>query len=128
MPCISRRVLIVDDDPYHLEIYGMLIQRAGYEPVPVVVKFQGADFSTHGDGIAAIVLDYKLNSNKSTKQLAQELRALHPCAPILLLSDVGDMPPEMKPYAAGFVRKGEPEKLFEALHHLAPTDGGPKAA
>lgn len=121
------RILIVDDDPHHLEIYGMLIQRAGYEPVPVVVKFQGTDFSIHSD-IAAIMLDYKLNTNKTTKQLAQELQTLYPHAPILLLSDVWDLPLEMKPYAAMFVRKGEPEKLFEALQQLLPTDNGPVAA
>lgn len=36
-----KRVLLVDDDPYHLEIYGMLMKEGGYEPVPALVWSTG---------------------------------------------------------------------------------------
>lgn len=116
---VLKKVLIVDDDPYHLEIYGMLVRRAGYEPVPVVVQFEGAEFPPD-DEMGLIVLDYKLNTFKTTEQLARELKAQYQGAPILLLSDVWDMPLEMKAHVSAFVRKGEPDKLFDTLHRLLP--------
>ena len=36
-----HQILIIDDDPFHLEIYGMLVQQAGYAAVPVLVRFSG---------------------------------------------------------------------------------------
>lgn len=117
-----RKILIVDDDPYHLDIYAMLVRQAGYEPVPIAVRFQNTDFP-QDKGIGLIVLDYKLNTFKTTAQLAEELHERYPGAPILLLSDVWDLPPEMKPHVAAFVRKGEPEKLFDAVRRLYPRAG-----
>ncbi len=119
VPGAPLKVLIVDDDPYHLEIYAMLVRRAGYEPVPVVVRFEGAEFP-QDDEMGLIVLDYKLNTFKTTEQLARELKAQYQGAPILLLSDVWDLPVEMKAHVSAFVRKGEPDKLFDTLHRLLP--------
>jgi DNA-binding NtrC family response regulator len=117
-----ERVLIVDDDPSHLDIYGMIVDRAGYRPVPLLVRFAGPEPVPDGE-IAAILLDYRLNSVKTSPQIAQELKARHPQAPILVLSDLWSMPDDMRPYATDFVRKGEPQNLLSALREVVAARG-----
>jgi DNA-binding NtrC family response regulator len=117
-----KRILIVDDDPSHLEIYGMIVNRAGYYPVPVLVRFAGPGPVPEGE-IAAVLLDYRLNSVKTAPDIAQEIQAKHPQAPVLVLSDLWNMPADIEPYASEFVRKGEPEKLLDALRRLVTQAG-----
>ena len=64
-----------------------------------------------------------MNSVKTTPEIAQELKAKHPQAPILLLSDLWTMPADIQPYVSEFVRKGEPENLLKALIRLTTADG-----
>lgn len=116
-----KRILIVDDDPSHLEIYGMIVDRAGYLPVPVLVRFAGPE-QVPGGEIAAILLDYRMNSVKTAPEIAQEIKAKHPQAPILVLSDLWGMPADIQPFATEFVRKGEPENLLNALRRLVTHD------
>ena len=117
-----KRILIVDDDPSHLEIYGMIVDRAGYYPVPVLVRFAGPGPVPDGE-IAAVLLDYRLNSVMTAPDIAQEIKAKHPQAPVLVLSDLWSMPADIEPFASEFVRKGEPEKLLDALRRLVTQAG-----
>lgn len=119
----QAKVLVVDDDPAHLEIYGLLIRQAGLEPVPALVRFAGLEVPQN-EPIGLVLLDYRLNSLKTSAELAKEIREAYPAAPIILLSDVWSLPEDMEPYAAEFVRKGHPSKLLEVLrrHLLRPED------
>jgi DNA-binding NtrC family response regulator len=117
-----KQILIVDDDPSHLEIYGMIVDRAGYRPVPVLVRFAGPE-PVPNEGIDAILLDYRLNSVKTAPEIAREIKAKHPQAPILVLSDLWSMPADIEPYASEFVRKGEPENLLKTLRRIVTTGG-----
>lgn len=117
MPTELSKVLIVDDDPSHLEIYGLLVQQAGLEPVTALVRFPGVDLPVE-EPIRAVLLDYKLHSLKSSADIAQEIRALYPGTPIVLLSDLWSLPEDIAQYVAAFVRKGEPAKLLETLRRL----------
>jgi len=110
----GRRVLILDDDPSHLDIYGMMVQRAGFEHISVLVRFAGPDPMPDG-GVDLVLLDYRMNSLKSTPEIAEEVRTKFPEAPIILLSDLWSVPADVAPYIAEFVRKGDPAKLMEAL-------------
>jgi CheY-like chemotaxis protein len=112
-----QRVLIVDDDPSHLEIYGLLLKEAGYEPVPALVRFAGAEFpaDAHIDGI---ILDYRLKSQKTASDLARQIRGCYPRAPIVLLSDGRSLPADIAPYVSDFVRRGEPAELLRKLSVL----------
>ena len=112
-----QRVLIVDDDPSHLEIYGLLLKQAGYEPVPALVRFSGADLPRDGH-IDGIILDYRLKSLKTSSDLARQMRGYYPRAPIVLLSDVHSVPADIAPYVADFVRRGEPARLLQKLSVL----------
>jgi DNA-binding NtrC family response regulator len=122
-----KRILIVDDDPSHLEIYGMIVDRAGYHPVPVLVRFAGPGPVPDGQ-IAAVLLDYRLNSVKTAPEIAQEIKAKHPQAPILVLSDLWTMPTDIEPFASEFVRKGEPQNLLNALLKLVTRGAAPITA
>lgn len=112
-----QKVLIVDDDPYHLEIYGLLVEQAGFKPIPTIVKFAGPEFPQETD-ITLILLDYRLNSVKTAPEVAQEAKKLFAGAPILVLSDLWHMPEDVAPYAAAFVRKGEPDELINRMREL----------
>jgi DNA-binding NtrC family response regulator len=111
------KVLIVDDDPMHLEIYGLLIKQAGYEAIPALVRFSGAEIPRNA-AIGLVLLDYRLNSIKTSPEYAQEIRSLYPGTPIILLSDLWSLPTDIAPFVDGFVRKGEPAKLLETVSRI----------
>jgi DNA-binding response OmpR family regulator len=111
------KVLIVDDDPTHLEIYGLLLQHAGYEPVPALVKFAGVEIPKD-DTIGLVLLDYRPKSLRTSTELARELRASLPDAPIVVLSDLWSLPADIAPYVTGFVRKGQPAQLLQVVEKL----------
>jgi DNA-binding response OmpR family regulator len=117
----NPRVLIIDDDPSHLDIYGMIVQRAGFEPVPVLVRFSGLD-PIPDSRIDLVLLDYRLNSAKTAPEIAQEIRERFSVAPIILLSDLWSPPSDMAPFVTQFVRKGEPAKLLEVLSSHFPSE------
>lgn len=124
MQSSHRKVLIVDDDPMHLEIYGLLMKQAGFEALPALVKFSGTEIP-RDERIGLVLLDYRLNSIKTSPQFAQEIRALYPSAPIIVLSDLWALPTDIAPFVTGFVRKGEPAKLVETVmqYFVAPAAG-----
>jgi DNA-binding NtrC family response regulator len=113
----QSKVLIVDDDPSHLEIYSMLMKQAGVEPLTALVQFVGVDLPKD-ESVGLVLLDYRLNSLKTSAELAQEIRLSYPLAPIVVLSDLWSLPTDIEPYVNAFVRKGEPRKLIETVARL----------
>lgn len=109
-----RRVLIVDDDPMHLEIYGLLMKQAGCESVPLLVRFTGTEIPRN-QPIDLVLLDYRLNSTRTSPEFAKEIHALYPHVPILVLSDLWALPSDIAPFVSGFVRKGDPARLLETV-------------
>jgi len=116
----QSKVLIVDDDPSHLEIYTLLMKQAGFEPVAALVQFVGVDLPQN-EPIRLVLLDYRLNSLKTSAEIAQEVRILYPAAPIVVLSDLWSLPADVEPFVDAFVRKGEPAKLIETVSRLIPS-------
>lgn len=114
MQASHPKVLIIDDDPMHLEIYGLLIRQAGYESLPILVRFSGTEIPKD-ERVGLALLDYRLNSIKTSPQYAQEIRSLYPTIPIIVLSDLWSLPIDIAPFVTGFVRKGEPAKLLETV-------------
>jgi len=108
--------LIVDDDPTHLQIYGWIVETAGYRSLPALVRFAGVDLP---EGPADLVLlDYHLNGKASAVEVAQLIRSRLPHVLIVLLSDALVLPKDIAPFVQGFVRKGDPAKLVDNLHTL----------
>ena len=114
------KVLILDDDPMHLEIYGLLMKQAGYRSLPVLVRFVGTEIPTN-ECIGLALLDYRLNSTKTSPEFASEIRALYPAVPIIVLSDLWALPTDIAPFVDGFVRKGEPAKLLDTVARFFTT-------
>ena len=126
MDITHPKVLILDDDPMHLEIYGLLIKQAGYEALPTLVRFIGTEIP-RGQSLGLVLLDYRLNSIKTSPEFAQEIRQIYPSVPIIVLSDLWSLPADIAPFVSGFVRKGEPAKLIETVSrffcHPSHEDG-----
>ena|SRR5579863_4904186 len=123
MQASRPKVLILDDDPMHLEIYALLMKRAGYDALPTLVRFVGTEIPS-GEWLGLVLLDYRLNSTKTSPEFASEIRALYPAVPIIVLSDLWSLPSDIAPFVNGFVRKGEPAKLIETVtrYFVAPPD------
>ena len=102
----------------------MLVKHANFEPIPIIVTFSGAELPPDID-IALILLDYRLNSVKTAQEIALELQSRYPGAPIIVLSDLWSLPKDIAPYAAQFVRKGDPQKLIDSIRALVTNDGTP---
>jgi DNA-binding NtrC family response regulator len=121
------KVLIIDDDPTHLEIYGLLLKHAGYEPVSALVKFAGAELPKD-DSIGLVLLDYRLHSLRTSTEFAQEIRKLFPDTPIVVLSDLWSLPADIAPHVTDFVRKGQPAKLLQVVERLLAHRNQPASA
>jgi DNA-binding NtrC family response regulator len=113
--------VIIDDDPTHLRIYGWIIGAAGYEAMPALVTGDRIDFPESQADV--VVMDYRLSGQLTAVQAAQETQRRYPQAPIIVLSDMYDLPADIAPYAQAFVRKGEPAKLVETLAALTGAAG-----
>ena len=70
MQAIHPKVLILDDDPMHLEIYGLLMKQAGYEALPTLVRFTGTEIPCE-QCLGLVLLDYRLNSVKTSPDFAR---------------------------------------------------------
>jgi len=112
-------VLIVDDDPTHLQVYGWIVEAAGYRAMAAQVRFAGVDLP---EGPADLVLlDDHLASRKTRAiDVANLLRTRLPGVPIIVLSDAMSLPEDIARLVQGFVRKGDPAKLVFRLRQLLP--------
>ena len=110
-------ILVVDDDPTHLRIYGWIMSAAGFEAVTAQVH-SGQVCLPMEDSFDVVVLDYRLTGTLTAVEAAQQIKRKYPAAPIVILSDMFGMPDDIAPYAKQFVRKGEPEKLISAIKNL----------
>lgn len=106
-------VLIIDDDPTHLRIYGWILDAAGYQAVPALVTADAIAFPD--DSVDVVVMDYRLTGRITAVEAAAAAQQRFPGAPIIVLSDVYDLPSDIAPYVQAFVRKGEPAKLIATL-------------
>ncbi len=132
MPVERKSVLILDDDPEHLKIYGWLIEQAGFAPVKCLVRRSGPVFD-RDTAVDLVLLDYVLNCEVATPEVALTVRSLWPGVPMVLLSDIHGMPDNMASIVNCFVRKGEPAKLIAKITDMLgkaeaqPVGGEPRS-
>ena len=117
----STSVLIIDDDPMHLRIYSWIVGQAGYEALPALVTGDRIDFP--GRPVDLVIMDYRLTPQMTAVAAAEAAKARFPDAPIVVLSDLYDLPADIAPYARAFVRKGEPARLVETLAKFLHKNG-----
>jgi CheY-like chemotaxis protein len=120
-------ILIVDDDPTHLKVYGWIVEAAGYRALLAEVRLSGVDLPDVPADL--VLLDYRLGG-RSTRafKMAQLIKSRLPDAPIIVLSEELCLPDDIAPVVQGFVRKGDPAKLVDRLKQLLQpslvTDAG----
>jgi DNA-binding response OmpR family regulator len=108
-------IVIVDDDPSHLQLYGWVIERGGFAVHPVLAS---GEVDSLGFGAAdLLVLDYRLGPMKSI-DVARRWMEEFPQRPLILLSDVQWLPDEFTGITKNFVRKGEPQQLIDTISAL----------
>jgi DNA-binding NtrC family response regulator len=107
-------VMIVDDDPSHLKVYSWIVERGGYRTIPLLAWARQLELP-ESEPIDLVLLDYRLGEGLSAADVAPQLRAAFPNAPILVLSDLMYMPEDMEGHATAFIRKGNPGQLLETL-------------
>lgn len=107
-------MLVIDDNPQHLKIYCWMLERKGYECLPALVGSTSVELPT-ARTICLALLDYRLNSSLTAADVAEQLKAGFPLAPIVILSELPWMPDDANRYANAFVHKGEHDHLFETI-------------
>jgi DNA-binding NtrC family response regulator len=115
-------ILVVDDDPVHLRIYGWIMNAAGFRAVTAQVLSNEVCLPEE-DHFDVVVLDYRLTGTLTAVDAAGQIEKKYPNVPIVILSDMFEMPDDIVPFARKFVRKGEPEKLIAAILSLLPNSG-----
>lgn len=111
-------VLIIDDDPVHLQIYGWILKSAGFRPMPILVAGSSIKMPEN-QSIDVAVLDYRLMGKLKAADAAESIHSALPNIPIILLLDIYDVPEDIAPHIAAFVRKGQPEKLIDAINQFS---------
>ncbi|MGC1869782.1 MAG: response regulator [Acidobacteriaceae bacterium] len=115
-------ILVVDDDPVHLRIYSWIMNAAGFRAVTAQVLSDEVCLPDK-DHFDVVVLDYRLTGTLTAVEAARQIEKKYPNVPIVILSDMFDMPDDIAPYAKKFVRKGEPEKLIATISGLMANPG-----
>lgn len=109
-------VLIVDDDATHLQIYGWIVEGAGYRALTSEVRL--GDVALPEESADLVLLDYRLGRQTKAVQVAQLIKSRLPGVPIIVLSEEFYMPDDIAPLVQGFVRKGDPARLVDQLNQL----------
>ncbi|HEY4354385.1 MAG TPA: response regulator [Acidobacteriaceae bacterium] len=118
---VRRAVLIIDDDPVHLRIYGWILEAAGYRSITAMAHLDGIPLPD--EPVDIVLLDYHLTGGMKATDAAVLIRRKYPEPPILLLSDAFGLPEDIAPLVNGFVRKGDPAKLIREVGRF--LDGSP---
>ncbi len=110
----ETRILIVDDDPWHLKLYSWIVARGNFVPVSLLVN--GPTLWVPEEApISLAVVDYRLGNDWTAVQVIQRLRQTFPDLPVVMLSDFSWLPEDAAPHVSAFVRKGEPQELLDTI-------------
>ena len=112
--------LILDDDPSHLKIYSWIVERAGFRTVTVLVRSSSLDLP-EGTPVSVIIMDYRYSSSLTAEDILDTVKSKFPEAPVIVLSELFELPIRMTQQASAFVRKGDPEKLVDKLNEFRET-------
>jgi CheY-like chemotaxis protein len=117
----AGRILVVDDEPWALELAREFLERAGHAVVTASGGRAGiAALREHGHSIAAVVLD-PATTDVDGEHVLVEFERLRPGVPVLIAGDEPDLAsrPLVRRAAAAFLRKPwEPEELVARLNSV----------
>ena len=121
MNALKPTILVIADDPQHLRLAAMVLERGGFHSETALVRSTAVAFPEM-QRPDAVALDYRLNSTLSAVDVANMVHSRYPGVPIVVLSALPWMPDDIKSHAKSFVSKGEPEELIETLRKLTGTE------
>lgn len=110
-------ILVLDDDPLHLQLYSWMMKKEGYRAVTALVGTESVDLPPV-ETVDLVLLDYRLNSSLTAREVAAIVNQRFSGAPIIILSELPWPPNDVHEFAAGFVSKGEPEVLMNSIGEL----------
>jgi CheY-like chemotaxis protein len=110
-------ILIIDDDPLHLQLYSWMMKKEGYHAVTALVGSDSVELPAR-DQVDLVLLDYRLNSSLTAREVAATVKKRFLAAPIIVLSELPWPPDDIRKFAAAFVSKGEPEVLMRSIASL----------
>ena len=113
-------ILLIDDDASHLKLHSIILGRAGYNALPVMVRKQNVEIPEN-ELVSLTLLDYRLGSGLSAPDVARRLKEVFPSKPILVLSELQWIPDDIAGLVDGFSRKGEPDQLLAKIRTLLST-------
>ena len=123
----QRHLLVVDDDPDMLRLLTMRLSAAGYR-VSAVTSAEAALTQLHIERPQLVLSDVRL-PGRDGLALFDDIRALHPSLPVILLTAHGTIPDAVQATERGvftyltkpFDGKGLLDKIAEALALSAPA-------
>ena len=111
---MRHTILLVDDDPAHLQIYAGVLKQAGYRPITALIGKSGVSFPEH-EIPTLVLMDYRFNSGLGPRDIASLIRGRYPQATLILLSSLPDLPADMGDLVHGFIQKRDPEYVLAAV-------------
>lgn len=113
----TPNILIIDDDPLHLNLYKWMLEKHGYHALKALVGSTQVPLPKD-EHIDLVLMDYRLNSALTARDVAEAVKEAFPGAPVVVLSELAWPPDDIRGYATGFVSKGEPEQLMTTIAEL----------
>lgn len=117
MPGPPPNVLIIDDDALHLNLYKWMLEKQGYRALKALVGSTSVPLPKE-EHIDLVLMDYRLNSTLTARDVAKAVKEAFPGAPVVVLSELAWPPDDIRGFATGFVSKGEPEQLMATIAEL----------
>lgn len=108
---VPVHVLLIDDDPSHLKLYGWILERRSFVVHKALVGSTSVKLPQPGTPVDVVVMDYRLRSSLDAGDVAELVKKNFPGVPIIVLSELPFIPEAARSFASGFVTKGEPDEL-----------------
>ncbi len=115
------RILCLDDQRENLRLRKMFLEQFGCEVIAVEDADACLRVATH-EAIDLALLDYHLSGEITGEHVAQDLRALFPEMPLIMLTGDPNLPDSAKKSVDMFFIKGasSPADLLDAMENLLP--------
>lgn len=121
----AQRILLVDDDPPVLDIFTRMVERIGFQVIPVN---NGPDALTifRQNSFDAVIADYRL-AGMNGIELARRIREIRPQIPVLVLTGLSDPAIKNTALAQGLSFMTKPvlmPEMRDILEDLLPAEEG----
>lgn len=125
---MSKRVLIVDDEPGQRRLVRLIAERGGYPALEAGSGVDGLELLREGgDSIGAVLLDHSMPDMSGLQMLA-EVRKTMPEMPVIMLTAHSSVKIAVQAMQAGatdfLIKPANPEKILAALGAVMEGDGG----